>query len=224
MTYPADQVSDLLIPILKNNADMVVGDRHSAGHYASENKRLFHGLGNKLIRNLVNVLFGAQLKDIMSGYRVLSKRFVQTYPILVEGFEIETDMTLHALDKRLRIVEIPVAYRDRPTGSHSKLNTFRDGAKVVHTIGNIFRYYRPLAFFGVLAFSFGLIGLVAGLPVINEWLVDSYIRRVPLAILAASLEIVSFLLFAIGLILDSITHENKINFERNLLNIKYKKF
>jgi hypothetical protein len=160
----------------------------------------------------------------MSGYRVFSKRFVQTYPILVEGFEIETDMTLHALDKRLRIVEIPVAYRDRPTGSHSKLNTFRDGAKVVHTIGNIFRYYRPLAFFGVLAFSFGLIGLVAGLPVINEWLVDSYIRRVPLAILAASLEIVSFLLFAIGLILDSITHENKINFERNLLNIKYKKF
>lgn len=147
-TYPAEQVRELIRPIMSGEADMVVGDRHSAGHYAAENKRALHGFGNKLVRYLVNKLFQANLADIMSGYRAFNRRFVKNYPILVEGFEIETDMTLHALDKRFRIVEIPIQYRDRPDGSFSKLNTVRDGARVLKTIGNILRYYRPLFFFG----------------------------------------------------------------------------
>jgi len=218
MTYPADRVRDLMAPVVEGRADMVVGDRHSAGHYAAENKRALHGFGNRLVRDLVNRLFNAELADIMSGYRVFSRRFVKSYPILVEGFEIETDMTLHALDKRFRIVEIPVEYRDRPEGSISKLNTFSDGTKVIFTIARILRYYRPLIFFGGAAVVVGLTGLLAALPVLDEWVRDHYIRHVPLAILATGLEVVAVLMMAIGLILDSITHQDKSAFERELLN------
>lgn len=218
LTYPAAQAQELMAPIIAGEADMVVGDRHSSGHYATENKRALHGFGNRLVRDLVNNLFHSDLADIMSGYRVFNRRFVKSYPILVEGFEIETDMTLHALDKRFRIVEIPVDYRDRPAGSFSKLNTLRDGARVLSTIGNILRYYRPLVFFGGAAIFFALLGLISGIPVIEEWITERYIRHVPLAILATGLEIVAIVLAAIGLILDSITHQDKRNFERSLLN------
>jgi glycosyltransferase involved in cell wall biosynthesis len=217
MTYPAAGARDLIAPVVAGAADMVVGDRHSAGHYSAENKRALHGFGNRLVRDLVNKLFRASLADIMSGYRVFNHRFVKSYPILVEGFEIETDMTLHALNNRFRIVEIPVAYRDRPSGSFSKLNTISDGVRVLSTIGNILRYYRPLIFFGGAAMVFVLLGLIAGLPVIDEWMRDRYIHRVPLAILASGLEIVAIVFVAIGLILDSITHQDKRNFERGLL-------
>lgn len=217
MTYPAAQAHQLMAPIISGEADMVVGDRHSSGHYAAENKRALHGFGNRLVRDLVNKLFGANLADIMSGYRVFTRRFVKNYPILVEGFEIETDLTLHALDKRFRIVEIPVDYRDRPAGSFSKLNTLRDGARVLNTIGNILRYYRPLVFFGGAAAVFFVLGLIAGLPVIAEWMTTQYISHVPLAILATGFEIVAIVLAAIGLILDSITHQDRRNFERELL-------
>jgi glycosyltransferase involved in cell wall biosynthesis len=217
MTYPAAQAHQLMAPIIAGEADMVVGDRHSAGHYAAENKRALHGFGNRLVRDLVNKLFRANLADIMSGYRVFNRRFVKSYPILVEGFEIETDMTLHALDKRFRIVEIPVDYRDRPAGSFSKLNTLRDGARVLNTIGNILRYYRPLVFFGGTAILFATLGLIAGIPVIEEWVRERYISHVPLAILATGLGIVAIVLAAIGLILDSITHQDKRNFERDIL-------
>ncbi|MBT8439172.1 MAG: glycosyltransferase family 2 protein [Gammaproteobacteria bacterium] len=217
MTYPATQVRALMAPVLAGEADMVVGDRHSAGHYTEENKRALHGFGNRLVRDLVNKLFRANLADIMSGYRVFSRRFVKSYPILVEGFEIETDMTLHALDKRFRIVEIPVEYCNRPAGSFSKLNTLRDGARVLSTIGNILRYYRPLKFFGGAAILFALLGLVAGIPVIDDWIRERFIYHVPLAILATGLEIIAIVLAAIGLILDSITHQDKRNFERELL-------
>lgn len=217
MTYPAAQAHQLMEPIIAGEADMVVGDRHSAGHYAAENKRALHGFGNRLVRDLVNKLFRANLADIMSGYRVFNRRFVKSYPILVEGFEIETDMTLHALDKRFRIVEIPVDYRDRPAGSFSKLNTFRDGARVLNTISNILRYYRPLVFFGGAAILFATLALIAGIPVIDEWVRVRYISHVPLAILATGLGIFAIVLAAIGLILDSITHQDKSNFERDIL-------
>jgi len=218
LTYPAAQAHELMAPVIVGEADMVVGDRHSAGQYATENKRALHGFGNRLVRDLVNKLFRANLADIMSGYRVFSRRFVKSYPILVEGFEIETDMTLHALDKRFRIVEIPVNYRDRPSGSFSKLNTLRDGARVLSTIGNILRYYRPLVFFGSAAIFFALLGLIVSVPVINDWVTERYIYHIPLAILATGLEIVAVVLAAIGLILDSITHQDKQNFERQLLD------
>lgn len=217
LTYPASQVHELMAPVIAGEADMVVGDRHSSGHYAAENKRTLHGFGNRLVRDLVNKLFRADLADIMSGYRVFNRRFVKSYPILVDGFEIETDMTLHALDKRFRIVEIPVDYRDRPAGSLSKLNTLRDGARVLNTISNILRYYRPLVFFGGAAILLAALGLIAGVPVLAEFVRERYISHVPLAILATGLGIVAIVLVAIGLILDSLTHQDKRNFEREIL-------
>jgi glycosyltransferase involved in cell wall biosynthesis len=217
LTYPAERVQDVIRPIQENRADMVVGDRLSGGHYLKENKRPFHNFGNELVRNMVNWLFRARLADIMSGYRAFSRNFVVNYPILVEGFQLETDMTLHALDKRFRIVEIPIEYLDRPAGSHSKLNTFRDGARVLFTITQILRFYRPLFFFGCVSAFACALGLAAAVPVLLDWLRYKYIYHVPLAILAASLEMVSVITFGVGLILDSVTHQEKMNFEKDLL-------
>ena len=221
MTYPASDIHALLKPVMNGEADMVVGDRHSQGKYAEENKRALHGFGNRLVRDLVNGLFGAKLADIMSGYRVFNRRFVKSYPILVEGFEIETDMTLHALDKRFRIVEIPSNYRDRPDGSFSKLNTVKDGIRVLSTIWNILRYYRPLWFFGGAAVLVALLGLVAAVPVANDWIREQYIHHVPLAILATGLELVAVVLGSIGLILDSITQQDRRRFELELLRMNH---
>jgi glycosyltransferase involved in cell wall biosynthesis len=217
LTYPPAQAQLLIDPLIRGNADMVVGDRHSNGRYAAENKRPLNNLGNKLVRWLVNKLFGSKLMDIMSGYRALSKQFVKNYPILVDGFEIETDMTLHALDKRFRIIEIPVEYKDRPEGSVSKLSVPRDGFRVIKTIFNILRHYRPLLFFGSTGIIFIVLGLAAGIPVIDEWIEHQFIYRVPLAILATGLGIISIMLIAVGLILDLIAHQDKLNFERSLL-------
>jgi len=217
-TYPAEQVQLLVDPVRRGEADMVVGDRHANGQYAAENKRPLHGFGNRLVRDTVNLLFHAKLSDVMSGYRAFSRRFVKHYPILVEGFEIETDMTLHALDKRFRVLEVPIRYRDRPAGSFSKLNTMRDGARVLATIWNIMRHYRPLLFFGSAAAVCSLLGLVAGWAVIAEFIAQQYIEKVPLAILATGLEIEAVLLLAVGLILDSMVHQSKLQYERDLLN------
>ena len=217
LTYPADQVGELMKPVLEGAGDMVVGDRHSAGNYAAENKRVLNGFGNKLVRALVNGLFRSNLADIMSGYRVMSRRFVKNYPILAEGFEVETEMTLHALDKRFRVIEIPVNYKDRPPGSVSKLNTLQDGFRVIATIFNILRYYRPLIFFGGLGLLFALVGLYAGIPVLEEWIRTRFIHRIPLAILASGLEVIAIIMLAIGLILDSISHQSRQDYERDLL-------
>jgi glycosyltransferase involved in cell wall biosynthesis len=214
MTYPARSVHELIAPIVSGEADMVVGDRRSGGQYASANKRRFHSFGNELVRRLVNTLFGANLTDIMSGYRAFGVGFVRDYPILVDGFQIETDMTLHALDKRYRIREIPVEYRDRPPGSHSKLSTFRDGALVLFTIAQILSYYKPLLFFGTLAALFAAAGVVVALPVFEDWIMYRYIYHVPLAVLAAALEAVAMTALGIGLVLHAINHQFKMLFER----------
>lgn len=221
MTYPASHVRELIAPIQNGDADMVVGDRHSAGHYAAENKRPFHGFGNRLVKSLVNQLFNADLKDIMSGYRAFSRFFIKNYPVMVNGFEIETDMTIHALDKRFRIVEIPVNYKDRPCGSSSKLNTFRDGFKVVNTILSILRYYRPLFFYGGIAVAMAVVSIFVGVPVIQDWIEHRYIYHLPLAILATGFGVISIILVSIALILDSSVQQYKRNFENQLL--KYKK-
>jgi glycosyltransferase involved in cell wall biosynthesis len=212
-TYPAEQAPALIDLILNNVADLVVGDRISSGYYDSQNKRYLHGFGNRLVRFLVNSLFKASLNDIMSGYRVMSRRFVKSYPILVEGFEIETDMTLHALDKRFRIKEIPVSYYNRPVGSASKLSTFSDGFRVIFTIMNILRYYKPLVFFGGLGICISALGFIIAIPVFDDWLQYRYIYHVPLALLSTGLEIVAVLMLTVGLILDSISHHNKLSFE-----------
>ena len=217
MTYPADQASTLIDPVRRGLVDMAVGDRISGGEYRKENKRPLHSFGNQLVRLLVNKAFGANLADIMSGYRAFSRTFVKTYPIVVSGFEIETDMTMHALDKRLRILEVPIAYRDRPSGSVSKLSTLRDGARVVFTFTTVLRYYRPLLFFGSAAMAVAFLGLIAAIPVFEDWIREQYIYHVPLAILATGLEVVAMLLAAVGLVLDSIAHQEKRRFERELL-------
>lgn len=219
MTYPADSLEDLIKPILNAEADMVVGDRLSEGHYARENKRPFHDFGNNLVKWLINRLFGARLSDIMSGYRAFSRKFVKNYPVLVDGFQLETDVTLHALDKRFRIIEIPVPYSDRPAGSFSKLNTFSDGARVIFTIAQILRYYRPMVFFGMISLIFFVAGLLSAVPVFNDWVEHRYIYHLPLAVLAAACEIVAVMSLGVGLILDAITHQHRMNSERALLDV-----
>jgi len=218
LTYPALRLQDLIDPVANGDADMVVGDRHSLGGYKQENKRHFHSFGNALVTTLVNRLFKARLVDIMSGYRVFSRKFVKNYAILVEGFEIETDITLHSLDKRYRIKEIPIEYQDRPEGSVSKLNTFSDGAKVLSTIFQILCYYRPLFFFGMISIFFGVLGFIAAIPVFDDWVTHRYIYHVPLAILAASLELIAALSLSVSLVLNSITRQYRMLCERDLLN------
>jgi len=218
LTYPAKNVHQLMQPIVENKVDMVVGDRHSKGDYKKENKRNMHGVGNKLVKRLINFLFNTQLKDIMSGYRVFNKKFVKNYPILVSGFQLETDMTLHTLDKRFRIIEIPIDFVDRPDGSFSKLNTYSDGFKVIMVILNMFRIYRPLAFFTSISFVFLILALIAGIPVINEFILHKYISHIPLAILSVGLMLISVISFTVGLILDAIKHQYSIEFEHKLIN------
>lgn len=219
-TYPADAVRTLMEPVINGEADMVVGDRITAGDYSHVNTRLLHDFGNRLVRWWVNRLFHANLHDILSGYRVLNQCFVKHYPILVSGFELETDMTLHALDKRFRVLEIPIGYERRPPDSHSKLHTFRDGTKIIFLIAQLCRFYRPLLFFSILAAFFLLGGLLSAVPVLMDWFRFHYIYHVPLAILAAGLELLAAVLLGVGLILDSIAHQDRMRFERELLRSK----
>jgi glycosyltransferase involved in cell wall biosynthesis len=219
-TYSSSDLNALLDPVRKGEADMVIGDRLTAGKYYLENKRAMHGAGNKLLKFLINYLFKSNLSDTQSGYRVFSRRFVKTYSILVDGFNIETDMTVHALDKRLKILEIQVDYCDRPSGSISKLNTYRDGLLVLKTLSNIFRHYRPLLFFTTSALIFLLLGTFLGYPVIVQHFETGAITRIPLAILSSGIVIISVMLASIGIILDSIAHHDKRMFERELMNFK----
>lgn len=209
-TYPAESVRAMLKPVLQGQADMVVGDRLSNGTYEKENKRNFHGLGNALVRWLVNSCFKSQLNDIMSGYRAFSPRFMRNIPILSNGFEVETEMTINCLSSHLNIIEIPIQYRDRPAGSFSKLNTFRDGYRVLKMFFRILKDSRPLLFFGALGGILLIIGLGIGLLVIWEFLQTGWISHVPLAILATGTVIVSGLLLTCALILDTLVmHERQ---------------
>ncbi|RXF77246.1 glycosyltransferase [Desulfovibrio sp. DS-1] len=214
MTYPAEQLPELLAPVLEGKADMVCGDRRSHGDYSRENTRPFHGVGNRLVQYLVNVTSGTQLVDIMTGYRVLSRLFVRCYPIVVEGFQIETDMTLFAAQARMRIVEIPVRYVNRPEGSFSKLNTFRDGARVLRTIFTVFNHCNPLAFSMLVAFFLAVGSILAGSVVITEWLTTSYITHVPLAVLAVALGLLSATFLGTGILLNSMSYQRKLDLER----------
>lgn len=216
-TYSADDINKFLSPIKNNEADIVVGNRHAGNAYKKTNYRPFHSIGNRFVCFLVNQLFNAKLHDIMSGFRVMSKKFVKNYPILVGGFEIETDMTLYALDRRFRILEFPIQYRDRPKGSFSKLNTFQDGARVILTIIKILKNYRPFMFFGIFALVFFIGGILIAIPVLRDWYLYKYIYHLPLAILATGIELLSLLMLSIALILDSIVTQDKRNFEYNYL-------
>ena len=217
LTYPASEIEKLMAPVLSGEADMAVGDRLTAGNYARENKRPFHNLGNSLVKDLENQLVAADLKDIMSGCRVFNRFFVKNYPILSSGFELETELTLHALDKRFLITEIPVEYKDRPAGSFSKLNTVGDGMRVIKTIFSIFKEYRPLLFFSTAAAVFCALGLAVGIPPILEFMRFHFVYKVPSAILATGFMIFSLLCFSVGLILDVVAKNHRHNYELQLL-------
>lgn len=221
-TYPAEYAKEMVQAIADGQADMVVGDRLSNGTYEQENKRKFHDFGNKLVLKSINMLFHSNVHDVMSGYRAFNRRFVKNWPIMSKGFEIETEMTLHALDKDFTIYEIPVNYRDRPPGSVSKLNTIQDGFRVIKTIITIFKDYLPLRFFGICALIVGLLGLLCGLPVLIEFASKSYILHIPLAILAAALEMLALNLLTCGLILDTLVKNDKKNYKLHIIGFDMK--
>ncbi|TGK18953.1 glycosyltransferase [Leptospira fluminis] len=216
-TYPAEEVHKLIGALETEELDMVVGDRLSQGIYHKENKRRFHSLGNNLVIAIINLLFGAKLKDAMSGYRVFSRKFIKNYPVLSSGFELEIEMTLHSLDKRFAIREIPISYKDRPAGSVSKLNTISDGYRVVNHILWIFKDYKPMHFFGFLSVLSLLAAVAAGAPAIVDFLRYRYVYHVPLAVLATGLMVVAVLNFSIGLILHTVSKIQRFNFELQLL-------
>lgn len=213
-TYPAAEASKLIDAAQQKQIDMVVGDRLSGGHYYHENKRLFHNFGNDLVRTLINRLFRSKIKDVMSGYRVFNRKFVKHFPITCQGFELETELTLFALTNHFSVMEMPIEYKDRPQGSFSKLNTYRDGMRVLMTILNIFKNYRPMTFFCSLAALSSLASLVLGSIVIQEYIEHQFIRRVPTAILATGLMLFAGLFLAIGLILSTVER-----FQRQTLQV-----
>lgn len=215
-TYPANMVHQLIKPILMETADMVVGDRISNGTYKKQNKRLFHDFGNGMVKYTINRLFKTNLKDVMSGYRAFSRTFVKNIPILSKGFEVETEMTLHALDKRFIIKEIPIEYKDRPNKSKSKLNTFTDGYKVIKTIIKMLKDYKPLKFFLSIAIIFFVLGLIIGIPVIYEYILTRYITKVPSAVLSTGLMIFSVIIAQCGVILDTVVKDDKEKYEIEL--------
>lgn len=217
-TYPAKSVHELIAPIREKKADMVVGDRLSNGTYKKENKRKFHGFGNNLVKNSINFAFKCNLNDIMTGYRAFNKIFVKNIPVLSSKFEIETEMTLYALDKKFIIKEVPIEYKDRQEGSFSKLNTVKDGIKVIKTIIKMFKDFKPRQFFFLIGLIIMLIGLLVGIPVISEYIRYRFIYKIPSAILATGLEILAIIIFQCGVILDTIVKQHRENYEINLIN------
>ena len=212
-TYPAESARALSTPILAGEADMVVGDRLSNGTYAQQNARAFHGLGNDLVRAMIRWIYGYGFEDVMTGYRAISRPFVKTFPVLSEGFQIETELSIHAVDRRWRIADVPVEYRDRPEGSVSKLNTVKDGLKVIAMIGTLFKDYRPLKFFSLVALIFCIGGLCAGMPVVTEYLATGLVPRFPTAILAAALMFMAAISLATGFILDAVAKVERKQWE-----------
>lgn len=210
-TYPAEHAREMVDLVLNEGYDMVIGDRLSSTYF-QENKRMFHGFGNKLVRDLINNLFKSDIKDIMTGYRAFSYDFVKMMPIISGGFEIETEMTINALDKKFNIKEIPINFRDRPEGSVSKLNTFSDGMKVLKTIAVMFKEYRPMMFFGTISALFIIIAAVMFAPVLVEYFHTHTVPRFPTLIFASGSAVIGVISFAIGVILDVLVKKNKQDF------------
>ena len=202
-TYPAEFARELLKPLQDNLADMTVGDRLSNGSYGEENDRAFHGFGNNLVRWLIKVIYGFAFEDVMTGYRAFNRVFVKTMPVMSSGFQIETEISIFAVDHRWRVVDVPIAYRDRPEGSESKLSTFGDGAKVLMAIANLFKDCKPLAFFGLCALLLLIIGLIIGVPIIVEYAATGLVPRLPSAVLAMGFIFLSALSLVCGLVLDT---------------------
>ena len=211
-TYPAEFAKDLEKAVLEGKADMSIGDRLSATYF-EENKRPFHNMGNKLVRGLINVLYKSDVRDIMTGMRGFSYDFVKSFPVLSEGFEIETEMTIFALDHNFKLKEIPIQYRDRPEGSESKLNTISDGLKVLKTIATLFRDYKPLLFFSIFGMIFTLAAIILFVPVFAEFMRTGSVPRFPTLIVSGVCGTVGILLFMCGIILEVIVNKHRQLYE-----------
>ena len=218
-TYPAEAAPRMVAKVLEEGYDMVIGDRLSSTYF-TENKRPFHNTGNVLVRKLVNRFFQGNVTDIMTGYRAFSPLFVKSFPVLSKGFEIETEMTIHALDKNFALASVPVDYRDRPEGSMSKLNTFSDGFKVLKTIATLFRDCKPFLFFGILSALFMAVALVMLLPVLQEYYLTGLVPRMPTFVASCFMAVFSLLSFIAGLILATLVKFNRQNFELQLNMIR----
>lgn len=217
-TYPAASAKAMTDLVLNKKADMVVGDRLSSTYFA-ENKRPFHNVGNSIVRSSINWLFGSNIKDIMTGYRAFSYEFVKTFPVLSKGFEIETEMSIHAVDKNMFVENVVVDYRDRPKGSESKLNTYSDGIKVILTIARLFRNYKPFQFFGLLASILTIISLALFIPIFTEYLISGLVPRIPTLVVSGFVMIAALQSFFAGLILDTIKQKNHHDFEFQLQQV-----
>ena len=216
-TYPAEFACKLSEVVLSGRADMVIGDRLSSTYF-TENKRPFHNVGNRLVRALINKLFKSNIQDIMTGYRAFSYDFVKTFPVLSQGFEIETEMTIHALDKNLKLVELPVTYRDRPEGSESKLNTYSDGIKVLKTIMRLFKEYKPMQFFSIISAIFFIVSIGFGAPIFAEYFRTGIVLRFPTLIFSGFMLITALLFLTCGILLEVIVKKHRQLFELILIN------
>ena len=221
-TYPAEYASEMVELVLHRGIDMVIGDRLSSTYFV-ENKRAFHNFGNKLVRWLINRIFRSNIKDIMTGYRAFSYVFVKSFPVLSKGFEIETEMTIHSLDKNFLLQEVEISYRDRPEGSESKLNTFSDGFKVLRTIAKLFRDYKPGTFFFILGSIFALLAIGFFIPVFHYYLVTGYVPYVPTLIVVGVIFTIGMLLWVCGIILHVVVNKNRQLYEI-MLNRVYDKY
>lgn len=215
-TYPAENAAEMVQLVLEKSADMVVGDRLSSTYF-EENKRPFHNFGNSLVRKTINLLFHSNVQDIMTGYRAFGYNFVKTFPVLSKGFEIETEMTIHAVDKHMQIENVVVDYRDRPEGSVSKLNTFSDGIRVLRTIGRLFRNYKPDVFFGLLAVLLEIVALIMFIPILIIFWQTHLVPNFPTLIVAGFIALAGIQSFFSGLILSSVVEKDRRDFEMHLL-------
>lgn len=218
-TYPAECALEMIQKVLKQKADMVVGDRLSSTYF-EENKRPFHNFGNSLVRGCINFLFKSNIRDIMTGYRAFSYQFVKSFPVLSEGFEIETEMTIHAVDKNMQVENAVIEYRDRPEGSESKLDTIPDGWKVLKTIGKLFRNYKPFIFFGSVALLLSLLSLIFFIPVFVEYLHTGMVPNMPTLVVCGFAAIAAIQSFFSGLILETVHQKNRQDFEMELMHIQ----
>lgn len=221
-TYPAENAREMAELVLSGRADMVVGDRLSSTYF-TQNKRPFHNLGNRVVRGLINTLFKNNVRDIMTGYRAFSYSFVKTFPVLSKGFEIETEMTIHALDKNMAVENVIVSYRDRPEGSESKLSTYSDGFKVLRTILRLYKNYRPLRFFGAIALVLLVIAAAFFIPVLVEYFQTGEVARFPTLIVSGFLALAAIHSFFGGLILDVIIQGRRQEFEMQLVQCEQMK-
>jgi glycosyltransferase involved in cell wall biosynthesis len=218
-TYCADNAREMVDLVVTRKVDMVVGDRLSSTYF-TQNKRPFHNLGNRVVRGLVNRIFRGHIADLMTGYRAFSYQFVKSFPVLSKGFEIETEMSIHALDKNLSIKSVPVGYKDRAAGDPSKLNTYTDGFRVLRTVARLYKEYRPLSFYGIFTLLFTVAGLFLFCPVLLEYLHTGLVPRFPTLIVSGVMMTLAILMLVCGLILDTVAKKHRQLFEINLNLLK----